>query len=184
MTPADEVIDLALNQGLDGVVFTDHHHLWDEDDLEKVAARAGGDLVILSGQEITFFGIDYLVYGWDGNLDRFSNRSEFVAGVRGEGGAVVVAHPYSILYYLDAETMASWGVDGVEVLNTLKGGPTGDEWGELKRYGLAETAGSDFHRPVIQGALGNCWTEIRGAVASLEDLVGAIRDGRTSAVSS
>jgi predicted metal-dependent phosphoesterase TrpH len=179
---AAEILTLAAGQGLDGVVFTDHHHRWPEDRLQEVRERAGPALQVFSGQEITFCGIDFLVFGWDGNPADFKTRGAFAEAVRGEGGAILVAHPFSILYYLDAETMASWGVNGVEVFNTLKGGPTPEEWREVKRYGLVETAGSDFHRHVIPGALGNCWTEIRGKVNRLEDLVDALREGRTQAV--
>jgi 3',5'-nucleoside bisphosphate phosphatase len=182
LVPACEVLRLAALQGLDGLAFTDHHHLWPPDELDRVRREAGVDLLLLSGQEITFHGVDFLVFGWDGDPGRFATRDALVAEVRRSGGAAVVAHPFSVLYYLDAETMASWGVDGVEVFNTLKGGPTARERAEVAARGLAEVGGSDFHRPVVSGGLGTCWTEIAGEIRSVPDLVAAIRERRTSAV--
>ncbi len=182
VVPAVEVLKTAHEQGLDGLAFTDHHHLWADQDLDRVKKSAGVDLVLLSGQEITFQGIDFLVFGWDGDPASHPNREAFVRAVIDEGGAVVVAHPFSILYYLDPGIIASWGVDGVEVFNALKGGPTPAERRELETMELAETGGSDFHRHVLEGALGNCWTEIRGKIENVSDLVDAIRQRRTRAV--
>jgi hypothetical protein len=180
--PAREVLRLAARQGLDGLAFTDHHHVWAPGELDRVRREAGADLLLFSGQEITFHGVDLLVFGWDGDPGRFATREALVAGVHAAGGAAVVAHPFSVLYYLDAETMASWGVDGVEVFNTLKGGPTARERAEVAARGLAEVGGSDFHRSVVPGGLGTCWTEVAGEVRSVADLVAALRERRTSAV--
>jgi predicted metal-dependent phosphoesterase TrpH len=181
--PAAEVLRIAAKQELDGVVFTDHHALWERDDLDRLRERVAPDLVLLSGQEITFQGIDFLVFGWDGNVELFPTRQAFVEGVREEGGVVVVAHPFSILYYLQPEIMAGWGADGIEVFNALKGGPTPDERRQIRELGLAETAGSDFHRPVFPDRLGTCWTEIDGEVRDLDALMNAIRERRVRAVS-
>jgi len=179
--PAEEVLRIAQKQGLDGLAFTDHHAVWPREELERVRERAGVELVLLSGQEVTFLGIDFLVFGWDGDPGVFTDREDFVEGVHRDGGVAIVAHPYSILYYLDAEIMAGWGVDGVEVLNSLKGGPTPAERHALASMGLAEVGGSDFHRALFQDRLGTCWTEIEGEVRDLESLMAAIREGRTRA---
>ncbi|MHC5040259.1 MAG: PHP domain-containing protein [Planctomycetota bacterium] len=180
--PAVEILRLAAEQGLDGVVFTDHNQSWPEKELKEVRRKAGVDLTVLAGQEITFYGIDFLVFGWDGEHRDFPDREAFVDAVHREGGAAVVAHPFSILYYLDPEIMAGWGVDGVEVFNSLKGAPTPAERDALKAFRLAETAGSDFHRYVFPHRLGDCWTEIDGEVNDIHDLAAAIRARRTRAV--
>jgi predicted metal-dependent phosphoesterase TrpH len=180
--PARDVLRLAARQGLDGVAFTDHHHPWPPAELERVRRESGVSLLVLSGQEITFQGVDFLVFGWEGDPSACRTREAFAGAVRREGGVVLVAHPYSVLYYLDAETMAAWGVNGVEVLNTLKGGPAAGERAEVAARGLAEVGGSDFHRPVFRDALGNCWTEVPGDVDGLPGLLAAVRERRTVAV--
>lgn len=180
-TPAVDVLRLAEQQGLDGVVFTDHHFLWPLDEIPRLKERAGVSLTVLTAQEVTFQGIDFLIFGWDRPPDRFSTKEDLVASVHDDGGVAVVAHPYSLLYYLETDTMAGWGVDGVEVWNSLKGGPTTAERRELGDFGLSETAGSDFHRPVFPSGLGDAWTEIPGPVNDMADVILAIRENRTRA---
>lgn len=173
--PAEEVLRIAEAQGLDGLAFTDHHYCWPDEELEELRGRTGTRLVVLSGQEITLAGIDFLVFGWHGRDPHVQTISQFVALVRDEGGAVVVAHPWCALYNLDTDKMASWGVDGVEVHNSLKGGPDEVESAKVRRHGLARTAGSDFHQPVYKGSLGTGFTRFGFPVRTVRDVVRAIR---------
>ncbi len=180
--PASDVLEIARLQGLDGVVFTDHHFCWPDEEIAELKARTESQLTILSGQEITLAGIDFLVFGWSGPDPHVQTISQFVEIIQDEGGAVIAAHPWSVLYNLDTDKMAEWGVDGVEVNNSLKGAAPAVELEKVRKHSLAEIAGSDFHQPVFKGALGNCCTRFGFPVRSIRDLVRAVRHRKTEAV--
>jgi predicted metal-dependent phosphoesterase TrpH len=180
--PAAEVVRLAEQQGLHGVAFTDHHYCWSNEEIERLREKTGTSLVLLSGQEITLAGIDFLVFGWSGSDPHVQTIAQFVELVQEGGGAVLVAHPWCVLYTLEADTMTGWGVDGVEVCNSLKGRPPEAEIVKIRGSGLAECAGSDFHQPVFKGALGNCFTRFGFPVRTVRDLVRAVRNRRIEAV--
>jgi predicted metal-dependent phosphoesterase TrpH len=179
---ATYVLSLAEEQGLHGIVFTEHHYCWTDDEIDALREKTGTSLVILAGQEITLAGIDFLVFGWSGNDPKVQTIAQFVDLVQDEGGVVCVAHPWSALYNLDTDRMAEWGVDGVEVANSLKGVAPAEELQKVRRHGLAEVAGSDFHQPVFRGGLGNCYTRFTFPVLTIRDLVRAIRHRKVEAV--
>ena len=179
---AEEMLSIAEGQGLDGVVITDHHYCWSDEELADLAKKSGTSLVLLAGQEITLAGIDFLVYGWSGTDPHVQTIAQFVERVQKEGGTVLVAHPWCALYNLDTDKMAAWNVDGVEVYNALKGGPTDRELAKVRRNKLAQVAGSDFHQPVFRGALGTCFTRFGFPVRTIRDLVRAVRHRKTEAL--
>ncbi len=177
-----DVLEIARMQGLDGVVLTDHHYCWPEKEIEDLVRRTQTQLVVLSGQEITLTGIDFLVFGWNGPDPHVQTISQFVEIIQDEGGAVIAAHPWSVLYNLDTDKMAEWGVDGVELHNSLKGGAPPAEFEKVVKHGMAQVAGSDFHQPVFKGALGNCHTRFGFPIRTIRDLVRAIRRRKSQPV--
>lgn len=179
---AEEVLSIAEAQGLHGIVFTDHHYCWKDEEIEELTERTGTTLTVLAGQEITLAGIDFLVFGWDMGDPKVQTIAQFVERVQEEGGAVITAHPWCQIYNLNAEQMNDWGVDGVEVCNSLKGTAPDDELGKIREMGLAEIGGSDFHQPVFKGALGNCFTRFGFPIRTVRDLVRAIRFHKTEVV--
>ena len=89
-----ELVQAAINAGLDGVVITEHDFLWPEPELEELRAAAPG-LVILAGIEVTGRGGDVLCYGVTDPLaiPRGIAWPELCREVHRQGGACVAAHP-------------------------------------------------------------------------------------------
>lgn len=93
-----QLIQQAERVGLDGVVITEHHHQWAEDELAELveASRVLG-FVVLAGFEYSSSRGDVLIYGLNA-----SQAKEFTPGgppeeavgrVHSLGGVCVAAHP-------------------------------------------------------------------------------------------
>ncbi len=114
-----EMITQAAERGLHALVFTEHHWLWPQDELEALQEQFP-DVRLYRGMEVTSAsGEDYLVYGMTppGLLAQGLDDTQIIARAQACGAAVVLAHPYR--YHPDVpETLARYPVDGVEVLST------------------------------------------------------------------
>lgn len=92
---AEDLVKQVFAKGLQGIVFTDHHHLWDEHELHRVrrAAKVPDHFLIMTGQEVTTPEMgDVLVYGAGQRLSRGSSFREIRE--RFPDAALVWAHPY------------------------------------------------------------------------------------------
>ncbi len=74
-------------------------------------------------------------------------------------------------------------VDGVEVIEVLNGGSRGSENADAlalaTRLQCRGVGGSDAH---IVSHIGRCATKFENEIESVEDLVGALRDGKYEAI--
>lgn len=143
---AKDLIRQVYAKGLDGIVFTDHHHLWPSEALLSLrsTAEVPQDFLILSGQEVsTDFG-DVLVYG----ADRSFPRNTPLADIRRmfPEAALVWAHPYRNNQMPPDEKLLNEAVDAVEIFNsnhTVRGNTRGlKDWHRLR---FIATAGTDTH---------------------------------------
>lgn len=92
---AADLVRQVFAKGLQGIVFTDHHYLWDEDELRAVrlAAAVPDHFLIMTGQEVRTPELgDVLVYGAGETLPRGTPLGEIRA--RFPEAALVWAHPY------------------------------------------------------------------------------------------
>jgi predicted metal-dependent phosphoesterase TrpH len=178
-----QLIRQAKAVGLDGIVITEHDRLWPEHELDELRALQP-DLVILAGVEISGRGGDMLCYGVKdlSNLRRGVPWRDLVAEVRRQGGAVVAAHPYRWGQDFDALLLEeAVTLDGVEVMsNNMDNALRRATAKFTERHPEYATLGnSDAHEI---GVVGCCRTEFGMPVRSLEDLVRAIRERRTTAL--
>jgi predicted metal-dependent phosphoesterase TrpH len=185
-----DLIEAALNRGLEGLVLTEHGILWREDRLAVLREEAGAKgLLILAGQEITCLEQgrrkDFLVFGVDRSLSSNQSPAELVAGVHGEGGVIVAAHPFKPSrlgagYHGIGEEIYDLDVDAVEVLH-----PEHDEKAReraaaaAREKGIPATGGSDAHE---RERLGTFATRFLDPVNSMPDLVRGIHEGRVEPV--
>lgn len=176
MIPVRDLIGEAIQRGLEGVVLTDHHHLWDPAELELIrrALSLPPSFTLLSGQEVTTIDHgDILVYGATRRLPFGITLDE----LRREtpDAALVWAHPFRWGAIPVASAFHDPSLDAVEIIN---GNQTEEEnmrgvnaW---KRFRMHAVSGSDCH---IRGRVGLFPTSFPRPVRSLEELVRAIRAG-------
>lgn len=180
------LIDRVLQVGLHGVVLTEHGILWRSEKLAPLVDLAGvRGLLLLAGQEVTCFHRgrrqgDFLVFGLDYSLGSNLAAKEMIERVHGEGGVVVAAHPYKpsrlgVSYYGAGDEIYDLQLDALELYH-----PEHDEEARRKvklaagRLGIPMTGGSDAHELYQVGV---CCTKFSKEIASMEDLVEALRQG-------
>ncbi|MCS6863878.1 MAG: PHP domain-containing protein [Gemmataceae bacterium] len=171
-----ELVQAAIQAGLDGIVITEHDYLWTESELDELRTIAPG-LVILAGIEVTGKGGDILCYGVTNPLalPRGMEWGLLTREVHRQGGVCIAAHPHrwnqpfeNILHEQAAE------LDGIEVMSKNMDDELRRQAQELLRKypQFAQLGNSDSHEPETVGC---CYTEFATAVRTMPDLVAAIR---------
>jgi 3',5'-nucleoside bisphosphate phosphatase len=182
---AAALVERALELRLAGVVLTDHHYQWPEEELQALAAETGaGKLVLLSGYELTTtdpqtgrYGGDLLIYGMapDKLMAPGTPADEACARAH-EGGALVIsAHPFrqsmgagDLVYALD--------IDGLEVMNDSYTGVEVTRAREVVRQmGFLGLAGSDAHQ---LSQVGQFLTALQRPAHSMEEFARELRAKR------
>jgi hypothetical protein len=178
--PVDLILSQAAAVGLDAVAVTDH----DEIDASLEAAELAPEygLVGIPGMEVTTavghvlaFGVEELVpagLSFDDTLDRIHEQD----------GIAVVPHPFQksrhgVAHKITRDQLAS--ADAIEVYNSrlLTGRANRRAERFAERRNLPMTAGSDAH---ISEMVGQAVTHVDAEEASVESILDAIADGRTS----
>jgi len=174
----EEVVERAIERGLDGIAFTEHYSYGASEQAERLREKYGRALLIFRGVEFSAREGHCLVFGAD--TDRLGLKDapmhEVVRVVNEAGGVVIPSHPYrgggtgagDLVLYL-AGIAALEGCNGVNLAAmNLKAIET------ARSLGLPHTGGSDAHEP---RDVGSCYTEFEDAV-TLTNLVGLLRQGR------
>ena len=144
---ASDLVRSIFDKGIGGIVLTDHHFLWTDDELSNLRINADipEDFLVLAGQEVFTkdFG-DVLVYGADESI----SQSTGLTAIRRKypDAALIWAHPYrSGLIPVMTELFDSC-FDAIEILN-----PRQKEWenergiSDWKTWGFTATSGTDIH---------------------------------------
>ncbi|MHC4663569.1 MAG: PHP domain-containing protein [Planctomycetota bacterium] len=157
LEPAD-IIEVALDKGLDGVAVCDHNTCEGGVATKRLAPP---ELMVIPGIELgcEVVGDVLGLFVTEQDADEMKRALEtrevkdFVRAVKAQNGLLVLPHPGDIgMRYLEAEKLISH-FDGVETFNsrraTVSEIPPGDgeEWlaDFARRHRLAVTAGSDAH---------------------------------------
>lgn len=176
----DDLIDQGVRAGLDGLVITEHHRQWSQDELDElVSVSRHPGFLVLSGFEYTSARGDLLVYGLTPEL-----AGQFRPGLQPDrvaeeihklGGVCVAAHPTRAGLGFD-ERLGSLPVAAMEVASVnLK------EHEQRLARNIAQTlkipamASSDAHDLVNVGRYA---TEFEDLVLNMPDLQEALRHGR------
>lgn len=182
ITDPFDLLKAATAAGLDGVVLTEHDHMWTEPELEELRAAAP-HLVILAGIEVTGRGGDVLVYGVTDpfRLKKGTPWGELCREVHRQGGAAVAAHPNrwgqpfeKILKDQNPE------LDGIEVMsNNMDRDLRKKAAALLVKYpDFAQLGNSDSHAPETVGV---CYTDFDAEIRTNADLVAAIKGRKGTA---
>lgn len=177
---AARLIERAVRAGLDGVVITEHHHVWNDDELGELVEQSDDPgFILLSGFEYTSSQGDILIYGLtqEQSTEFVPGRSpeEAVERARSYGGACIAAHPTRAGLGFD-ERISTLGLDGLEVESVnLKPHEQRLARNLAEAIGHPMTGSSDAHR---LEDVGRYATEFTDLVRNLPELVAALRAGR------
>jgi predicted metal-dependent phosphoesterase TrpH len=177
---ADLVVGQAVRAGLDGVVLTEHHHQWREEELtELIEAAEEPNFLLLAGFEYTSSQGDLLMFGLNAetaNAFPFGLAPEdAVERVHRLGGVCIAAHPTRAGMGFD-ERILTIPLDGIEVQSVnLREHEQRLAARLAKDAGLRPIASSDAHELTL---IGRYATEFDVVIQSMADLQQAIRNGR------
>jgi len=182
----ERLVDKAVEIGLNGIVITEHNHLWSDEEIAQLQSRVPREkLLILRGQELDTQAGHVLVYGCSRCLPPDMLLAELRKKVDEMSGAMVIAHPFrwgnldNMSFDVQAHLLRKF--DAVEVFN---GNCTFDEVHRAqdvaKRLGLNIVGGSDAHSLDM---LGRYSTRFYERIGNEQDLARAIIRGKCAPAS-
>lgn len=177
----EENIRQAVALGLHGFCITEHHHRWDEEEIQEVKRHAGHEeLVVLPGQEVTCLGHcgessgDFLVFGCREQFAPQTSMEGLIQRVHAAGGMVIAAHPLRAGMGIGERAHDLPGLDGIEVYSLTQ---STDACQRARRMaaelGLIPTAGSDAHAAHQLGRYSMAFSE---PVRTEAEFIRALRD--------
>jgi predicted metal-dependent phosphoesterase TrpH len=174
----EEMVEAAIESGLDGLVLTEHDVFWPRDELGRLRSEYP-DIVILGGIEVSALEGHVLVYG-DPGLD-IADADWTLHGLFGHtlnGNCFrAIAHPFRFDESREHfEFLAGLPIQAVEIASNNTDARSGRMASELADAGgFPRIAGSDAHETKI---VGKYYTVFDDEIASEEDLVRALQSGR------
>jgi len=163
-------------KGLQGLIITEHHYLWSEDEIKALRAEAELDenFVIMAGQEVeTDFG-HVLVFGAGKTIGEEISLKELRDGF--PEAALVWAHPFRNGSSPDEKRLSNPMFDAIEIFS-MNQSPKENYMG-LKawhKYKFTAISGSDAHAADMAGVYP---AQFDHPVSSLPDMVTEIKNSR------
>lgn len=177
----EEINAKCVEQGLDGYAVSDHDTL---DGVDEALMSRGG-LIVVPALEISARGAHIICLQPKEVIPSNLSMKDTVERIHGQGGTAILAHPYGMLRnWLSIDKAGLCGFDAVEVANSAQfpyETITGYNRRLAERLGLPATGGSDSHIP---STIGRAYTIVDSASREVEDIVEAIKSGRTEAFGS
>lgn len=171
-----EAVHQVVKKGLQGLVLTEHHYQWSQQQLDELLQQAAvsRDFVLLSGQEVdTDFG-HVLVFGAGHTIGERTPLEQLRRDF--PQAALVWAHPFRHNKTPKQDKLESPLLDAVEIFNsnhTARGNYLAlSSW---HRHKFVATAGSDAHARDTAGLFP---TLLDHPVVSMAQLVAEIKAGR------
>ena len=180
--PVAPLLEQAASVGLDAIAVTDHDEIAASLDAVEMAPRYG--LIGIPGMEVTTAAGHVLALGIDELVPAGLSFETTLDRIHEGGGIAVVPHPFQasrhgVAPHISAGTLAS--ADAIEVYNSRLF--TGRSNRKAERFAafhdLPMTAGSDAH---IAEMVGQAVTEVDADGRTVEAILAAVSDGRTSVV--
>lgn len=175
----EQLIAQAVKAGLHGLVITEHHHQWRDEELAELSAQADAPgFVCLAGFEYTSARGDLLVYGLApaqaGELKPGAEPEEAARRFTEWGGVCIAAHPTRERLSFD-ERLLALPVAAMEVRSVnLKDHEQRLAERLSATSGIRAVACSDAHR---LRDVGRHHTVFEGIVRTMDDLRDALRNG-------
>ncbi|GAB7093527.1 PHP domain-containing protein [Halolamina litorea] len=180
--PVDLLVEQAAAVGMDAIAVTDHDAIQASKDAAALAGEYG--LVGIVAMEVTSAAGHVLALGIEEEIPPGLSYDETLERIHEQGGIAIVPHPFQssrhgVAAHITDEQLAS--ADAIEVYNSrlLTGRSNRQAERFATAHGLPKTAGSDAH---ISEMVGQAVTEVGAEERSVEAILDAIADGRTSVV--
>lgn len=112
----DEMIQAAIDSGLDAIVLTEHDYMWQPRELAALQARYT-QIKLFAGIEVSIDDEEHIVVVGvpDPSLFHpFMSPTELIAAVRRHGGAAVLAHPFRWSQAVRRDILDA-GFDAIEI---------------------------------------------------------------------
>jgi len=171
-TMPQDLSRIVENSGLDGVAVTDHNVL------SKIHAER---IIVIPGIEISTKHGHLLALNIGVPVKRGMSADETVEMVHVQNGIAVLPHPYDFIRSSLRPQRLLARVDAVETVNASAPVFALSKW-FAERFAnstnLPVTGGSDSHIPET---IGNGYTVIESESRSVDEVIDAIRKGRTKA---
>jgi hypothetical protein len=174
----DVIVAKIRAAGLQGFALTDHNTVAGHPALRELAT-SHPDLLLVPGVEVSTAAGHLLAYGVDAVPPVHLTVGETVAWVRAHGGEPVLAHPFRRFHGVgrtEAETADVRALESRNGQNSERANRAAERLAGER--GLGMTGGSDAH--TVAG-IGRAYTTLPELPATIDDLLGAIRGGRTLA---
>lgn len=180
-----ELIQRAVQRGLDGLCLTEHQVLWRPDEVQALADESG--IRIFRGNEFTTNLGDILVFGFEKDIKEVLPIQELREQVQDAGGFMIAAHPFrdfktfgvgqlQMTVEQACRRKVFQFVDAVEVKNGKVSDSANDMAGNVAlQLGLPGTGGSDAHVP---SEIGKWVTVLQRDVRDEQGLIEELRAGR------
>jgi predicted metal-dependent phosphoesterase TrpH len=172
----DEVVARLAYVGLKGFALTDHNSVAGHGALARLAADHP-EYLFLPGVEVSAAEGHLLAYGVAAVPPVHRPMVETIEWVRAHGGEAVVAHPFRWRHGAGARVTAALPIRAIETRNGHNSEIANDRAELLAaQRNLGSTGGSDAHG---LRDLGRTFTEWSDPPSSVDDLLEALRRGRT-----
>lgn len=175
--PVVELIRRVQARGLQGIVLTDHHAIWTDEELNTVRHQAGvpDHFLIMSAQEVTTKGHgDVLVYGASEAITKGTQLE--VIRESWPVAALVLAHAYRKGRYPADQQLLNPLIDGVEIFSSNHGVAENSrglsDWHRLR---FTAISGTDTHGVQYAGAYPTIFDH---PIRSMQELADELRAGR------
>lgn len=173
----EEIAARVRAAGLQGFALTDHNTVDGHRPLRALADRHP-ELILIPGVEVSTADGHLLAYGVDTAPPAHRPLGETIGWVREHGGEPVLAHPFRLFHGAGRSGVEGGDLRALESCNGQSSPRANRSAREAARIrSLGTTGGSDAH---VARAVGRAFTVVDPPPASVDDLLEAIRHGRTS----
>ena len=173
----EECVVLAVEQGLNGLAFTEHYSYEASEHAESLREKYEDVITIFRGVEYSAEEGHCLIFGVNADrlLSPYTPIEDVLKVVNEAGGVVIPSHPFRRGNSLGEMLLTLTGLCAIEGFNGANMRAFNDKAIEAAgELGISYTGGSDAHEP---REVGSCFTEFREMV-SHDNFINLLKSGR------
>jgi predicted metal-dependent phosphoesterase TrpH len=167
MSSPEEVIDAAIDSGLDCICITDHNQT--EGAIRAMKYAFDKNILVIPGIEILSLVGDILGIGVKKIIPDFLLPSRTIEEIHKQGGIAVIPHPFEFVNGLKHRKKVLLSADAMEVFNASMPAFINKKASVFSvKYNTAFTAGSDSHKAKY---VGRAYLDIPGENLSEKEIL-------------